>query len=324
MSFSGEVKDELSHQMSSARHCKIAEIAAIISLCGRILISVEDHYTIQIHTETIAVARKYFTLLKGTFQIAAEVSVRQNSYLKKNKTYTITVQDHESALWILKATKLMNSQGEIQEDLSIQSNLVVQQICCKRAFIRGAFLAAGSLSAPEHIYHFEIVCVSLSKAEQLRAIIKTFEIEAKIILRKRYYVLYVKEGSQIVDILNVMEAHQALMELENVRILKEMRNSVNRKVNCETANISKTVSAAVKQMEDIRYIKDMAGFSGLTNGLEEIAQLRLEHPDATLKELGSMIDPPVGKSGVNHRLRKLSEIAQQIREQRGDTKDIAK
>lgn len=319
MSFSGDVKDELSHQISSARHCQIAEIAAIISLCGKILISVEDAYQIQIHTETIAVARKYFLLLKSTFQIVAEVSVRQNSYLKKNKTYTVTVREHENALWVLKATKLMNPQGEIQEDLSIQSNLVVQQTCCKRAFIRGAFLAAGSLSAPEKFYHFEIVCASLKKAEQLRAIMKTFQIEAKIILRKRYYVLYIKEGSQIVEILNVMEAHQALMELENVRILKEMRNSVNRKVNCETANIHKTVSAAVKQIEDITYIKNMVGFSGLTGGLEEIAQLRLEHPEATLKELGSMITPPVGKSGVNHRLRKLGEIAQQIREQRGDS-----
>ena len=253
---------------------------------------------------------------------AAEVSVLQNSYLKKNKTYTVTVRDHKSALWILKATKLMNTQGEIQEDLSIQSNLVIQQTCCKRAFIRGAFLAAGSISAPEKFYHFEIVCASLQKAEQLRAIIKTFEIEAKIVLRKKYYVLYIKEGSQIVDILNVMEAHQALMDLENIRILKEMRNSVNRKVNCETANINKTVSAAVKQTEDIRYIQAMVGLSKITDGLGEIARLRLEHPEATLKELGSMITPPVGKSGVNHRLRKLSEIAQQIREQTGEIEKV--
>lgn len=316
MSFSGEVKDELSHQMSSARHCQIAEIAAIISLCGRIQISVEDEYTIKIHTETIAVARKYFTLLKSTFQIVAEVSVRQNSYLKKNKTYTVAIREHEDSLRVLKATKLMNAQGEILEDLSIQSNLVVQQTCCKRAFIRGAFLATGSVSAPEKFYHFEIVCATLPKAEQLRAIMKTFDIDAKIILRKKYYVLYIKEGSQIVDILNVMEAHRALMELENVRILKEMRNSVNRKVNCETANINKTVSAAVKQIEDITYIRNTVGFSGLTGGLEEIAQLRLENPDATLKELGDMLNPPVGKSGVNHRLRKLGEIAQQIRDER--------
>lgn len=318
MSFSGDVKDELSRQLSSARHCQIAEIAAIISLCGRIQISVDDEYTIKIHTETIAVARKYFTLLKKTFDIAAEVSVRQNSYLKKNKTYTVAVHEHEDAIRILKATKLMNGEGEISEDLSLVSNIVIQQSCCKRGFIRGAFLAAGSLSTPEKFYHFEIVCASLGKAEQLRGIMKTFDIDAKIVLRKKYYVLYIKEGSQIVDILNVMEAHQALMQMENVRILKEMRNSVNRMVNCETANIHKTVSAAVKQIDDITYIRDKKGFGGLAEGLEQIAQLRLENPEATLKELGDMADPPVGKSGVNHRLRKLSEIAEQLREENGE------
>lgn len=316
MSFSGNVKDELSRQLSSARHCQIAEIAAIISLCGRIQISTEDEYTIKIHTETISVARKYFTLLKNTFQIIAEVSVRQNSCLRKSKTYTVAIRENEDSLRVLKATKLMNLQGEIQEDLSLVSNLVIQKTCCKRAFIRGAFLAAGSLSAPEKFYHFEIVCISLAKAEQLRAIIKTFDVDAKIVLRKKYYVLYVKEGAQIVDLLNVMEAHQSLMKLENVRILKEMRNSVNRKVNCETANINKTVSAAVKQIEDITYIKKTVGFSELTDGLAEIASLRLAHPEATLKELGGMLNPPVGKSGVNHRLRKLGEIAQEIREEK--------
>ncbi len=144
----------------------------------------------------------------------------------------------------------------------------------------------------------------------------TFDIEAKIIRRKRYFVVYIKEGSQIVDILNVMEAHVALMNLENVRILKEMRNSVNRRVNCETANINKTVSAAVKQVEDITYIRDTVGFGKLAEGLEEIALKRLEHPEATLKELGLMLNPPVGKSGVNHRLRKLGSIAEAIREEK--------
>ncbi len=156
----------------------------------------------------------------------------------------------------------------------------------------------------------------MAKAEQLRAIMATFDIEAKIIRRKRYFVVYIKEGSQIVDILNVMEAHVALMNLENVRILKEMRNSVNRRVNCETANINKTVSAAVKQVEDITYIRDTVGFGKLAEGLEEIALKRLEHPEATLKELGLMLNPPVGKSGVNHRLRKLGSIAEAIREEK--------
>ena len=125
--------------------------------------------------------------------------------------------------------------------------------------------------------------------------------------------VYIKEGSGIVDILNVMEAHIALMELENVRILKEVRNSVNRKVNCETANLNKTISAAVKQIEDIEYIRDNYGLSKLSESLEEMARLRLDNPDASLKELGDMLSPPVGKSGVNHRLRKICEIAEDLR-----------
>lgn len=144
-------------------------------------------------------------------------------------------------------------------------------------------------------------------------------IEARIVLRKKYFVVYIKEGSQIVDILNVMEAPVALMELENIRILKEMRGSVNRQVNCETANINKTVSAAVKQMEDIIYIRDTAGFDSLPDNLREIAELRLARPEATLKELGEALDPPVGKSGVNHRLRKLGNMAERLRQERPDT-----
>lgn len=136
--------------------------------------------------------------------------------------------------------------------------------------------------------------------------------------RKRYYVVYIKEGSQIVDILNVMEAPVSLMELENIRIVKEMRGSVNRQVNCETANINKTVSAAVKQIEDIRFIQSVAGLSGLPESLQEMARIRLERPEATLKELGEALEPPVGKSGVNHRLRKLSLVAEELRQQYPD------
>lgn len=314
MSFSSEVKDELSRQIVEARHCQIAEVVAIISLCGRILISAKDTYGIKIHTENIAVARKYFQLIKKIFQVHVEVSVRQNVYLKKGKTYTISISDHEDALRILQAAKLIQDDGEILENLSITDNLVIQQPCCKRAFIRGAFLATGSISDPEKSYHFEIVCATLEKAEQLKDIICFFHIDAKIIQRKKYFVVYIKEGAQIVEILNVMEAHVALMNLENIRILKEMRNTVNRKVNCEAANINKTVFAAVKQMEDIKFIKNTIGFEKLAKGLQEIALLRLEHPEATLKELGAMLNPPVGKSGVNHRLRKLSEIAENIRD----------
>ena len=315
MSFSSSVKDELSRQMPGARHCQIAETAAILSLCGRVKISASDHFWIEIHTENVAVARKYFTLLKKTFNIRTDVSIRSGINPGRSRTYIVAVREHEEALKVLQAVKLINSQGEIGENLSLIRNVVLQNACCRRAFIRGAFLAAGSISAPERFYHFEIVCPTEPKAEQLKNIIATFDIEAKIVPRKKYYVVYIKEGSQIVDILNVMEAPVSLMELENIRIVKEMRGSVNRQVNCETANINKTVSAAVKQIEDIRFIQSVAGLSGLPESLQEMARIRLERPEATLKELGEALEPPVGKSGVNHRLRKLSLVAEELRQQ---------
>lgn len=173
------------------------------------------------------------------------------------------------------------------------------------------------MSDPNKSYHFEIVCSSREAARQIQQVIRGFELDAKIVPRKKSFVVYLKEGSQIVDVLNVMEAHVALMELENVRILKEMRNSVNRKVNCETANINKTVSAAVKQIEDITYLRDTVGFEHVPENLVEAAIARLENPDATLKELGESMSPPVGKSGINHRLRRLSEMADKVRQEQG-------
>lgn len=314
MSFSREVKEELSRSISRARHCQLAEIGAILSMCGIIRISVYDKIEIEVRTENSAVARKFHTLIRRCFHVCPQVLIRSHSNNHKVHTYVQTIEIHEEAIRILKATKLMNHDGEIEEHLSILDNLLIQRPCCKRAFIRGCFLATGSITDPEKAYHFEIVCNNLGKAEQVRNLLNFFELEAKIVERKRYFVVYIKEGARIVDALNVMEAHISLMNLENVRILKDMRNSVNRRVNCETANINKTVSAAVKQVEDIRYIRDHMGFGNLSDGLRQMAELRLAEPEMSLKDLGERLNPPVGKSGVNHRLRKLSNIANELRE----------
>ena len=318
MSFSSQIKDELSRQISPARHCQIAEIAAILGFCGHIHMDEENCFSIRIHTENVSVARKYFTLLKKAFNIGADISIRRNAFLKKNRTYTVLIREHEPSVRVLEAAKLLDGQGEISENLSASRNTVLQNPCCRRAFIRGAFLAAGSLSDPEKFYHFEIVCSSMERASQLKEIIATFSIDAKIVVRKKYFVVYIKEGSQIVEMLAVMEARLALMDLENIRILKEMRNSVNRQVNCETANINKTVSAAVRQLNDITYIRDTVGLSYLPEALAGIAQIRLNKPEATLKELGESLSPPVGKSGVNHRLRRISAIAESLRTEKGE------
>lgn len=310
MSFSGDIKEELSRPSSAGRHCRLAETAAILSLCGKIIITENDRYCVKIQTENLPVARKYFTLLRKAFNIKAEVSVRKN---RETCSCSVVVCKDREARRLLKETCLLDEDGNIQECTSLIHNQLLKQNCCRRAFIRGAFLAAGSVSDPKKSYHFEIVASSKEKAVQLQELLFGYQIDARIVLRKRHYVVYVKEGSQIVALLGLMGAHVSLMQLENVRIVKEMRNSVNRKVNCETANLNKTVSAAVRQVEDIRYIESRRGLHELSEGLEETARLRLEHPDASLKELGDMMSPKVGKSGVNHRLRKLSLMAEQLR-----------
>ena len=290
MSFSGKIRDELSKHETAARHCNLAELSALIQMSGEIRPAYKG-CAVKFHTENLGVARKCFTLLKKTFNIKADIVIRRN-IAKGSCSYDIYAAGNEL--------------------LAIQ-NVLVQAVCCKRAYIRGAFLAAGSMSDPKKSYHFEIVCNSLDRAEYLQDLMRGFQLDGKVVKRKKNYVVYLKEGSQIVDVLNVMEAHVALMELENVRIEKEMRNSVNRKVNCETANINKTVSAAVRQTEDIRYIQDTVGFDKLPEGLKDVALTRLTYPEATLKELGELLESPIGKSGVNHRLRKLSEIAEKLR-----------
>ncbi len=310
MSFSGDIKEELSKPSSAGRHCRLAETAAILSLCGKIIITENDRYCVKIQTENLPVARKYFTLLRKAFNIKAEVSVRKN---REVYSCSVVVRRDREARRLLMETCLMDADGNVGECMSLIHNRLLGQNCCRRAFIRGAFLAAGSVSDPEKSYHFEIVCASEEKAVQLKELLSGYQIDARIVLRKRHYVVYVKEGSQIVALLGLMGAHVSLLQLENVRIVKEMRNSVNRKVNCETANLNKTVSAAVRQVEDIRYIESRRGLHELSEGLEETARLRLEHPDASLKELGDMMSPKVGKSGVNHRLRKLSLMAEQLR-----------
>ena len=308
MSFSGTVKEELSRQISTARHCRIAETAALLSLCGRFTAD----GALRMQTENSAVIRKYFTLVQKTFNIETEIAVRENRQMKKGHIYYVEIKDDALIRTVLLGTKLSREQNS-GGTLVLNNSLLTQQTCCKRAFIRGAFLASGSISDPEKGYHFEIVCPDERKAGQLQELIRSFGIDAKVVVRKKSHVVYVKEGAQIVDILAVMEANMALMNLENIRILKEMRNTVNRKVNCEMANINKTVSAAVKQIEDIKLIEEKKGFQSLNDGLAEIAELRLQYPEATLKELGMMLNPQVGKSGVNHRLRKLSAIADELR-----------
>ena len=294
MSFSSNIKEELERSISRGRHCQMAEVAAMISLLGKVKNDGNNHDFIQVSSENMAIIRKLFTLLKKAFKIKVVIEVRKQMYGKRTPIYILKIPYREDFFQNCNSPDLIHS-------------------CCKRAYIRGAFLSVGSIADPLKSYHMEFVTNSLQRAQMLVNTINSFDVDAKIIQRKTNYVVYLKEGSQIVELLNVMEAHNALMELENVRILKDVRNQVNRKVNCETANITKTVSASVKQMQDIELLRTKMGLENLPSTLEEMARIRVEYPDVALKELGELLNPPVGKSGVNHRLRKLSNMAEELR-----------
>lgn len=314
MSFSGDVKEELSKHISTARHCQLAELAAVLTYCAVVRYGSNGETELEIRTENQAVIRKCFTLLKKTFNIDTDVLEKHPKEGGKTGIYQFCLTKEQGAEQILDACKWDKTQEKFAEQMLLVSPLLIRNSCCRRAYLRGAYLSIGSMSNPQRSYHLEFVCVSDEQARQLCEILSGFDLEARIVLRKKYHVVYMKEGAAIVDLLNIMEAHVALMNLENLRILKDISNTVNRRVNCEAANIVKTVNAANRQVADIALIQEKKGISFLPENLREAARLRLEHPDATLQELAQMMNPPIGKSGMNHRLRKLSEIADGIRE----------
>lgn len=306
MTFSSIVKEELSEFSPESRHCCIAELSAYYSFDGYVKKSAMGSVKVVLITEKLSVARKCFTLLRKTFNIHTEILIRTG----RNTSYILVIRGYDDAYRFIRAIK-------INESLESRIALLTGNFCCRRSFLRGAFLSVGSITDPKKSYHLEFACQDEEKANAIKSILESFEIEsaieAKLVKRKNNTVVYIKEGSQIALVLNIMEAHRALMEMENQRIVKEMRNTVNRRVNCETANINKTVNAAMKQVEDIEYIKKNGGYASLSQNLIEAAELRLENPEATLAELGKLFNPPVGKSGVNHRLKKICEYAENMR-----------
>lgn len=311
MSFSSEVKEELEQIFPGARHCQLAEILAIFHFNGQLVPWGKSKYLVKLQMENLLIARKVFSLFKDTFGISAEIVIKKASN-GKARTYNLYIMDQNDVKSVIGALKLDISKADA---FAMMTGLR----CCARAYLRGAFLSAGSISDPQNSYHYEIVCQNLELAKEIQGLINSFEIDvplvSKIAQRKGHHVVYIKESSQIVDLLNLMGAHKSLMNMENLRALKEMRNGINRRVNCETANINKTVQAAYKQIEDILYVKEHGGYARLKDSVVELAELRLEMSDASLKELGELLQPPVGKSGVNHRLKKISELAGEMRQE---------
>lgn len=312
MSFSSKAKGELARIFEENHCCQLAELAALIRMSGTLQLSGSQRLNLNISTENPAIARKLFKLIKEVFSIHTEVMVRRNPRLKKNNNYLIIITHQMGSDRILDEVGILRKYQDSFDITYEIPNSIIENNCCKRAYLRGAFLGGGSVCDPEKTYHLEFVTNSKEHSEVLKSVMEEFELTAKIIPRKGSYVVYLKEGDQVVDLLNIVGAHTALLNLENVRIMKQMRNDINRIVNCETANLSKTVNASMRQMENIEMIKERVGLNKLPVNLREIAELRLKHQDASLKELGQMLNPPIGKSGVNHRLRKIDEFAEKI------------
>lgn len=315
MSFSAKVKGELGRYTEMSKEEALAQISAMMKVSGTIAFNGKG-LSFKITTENPTSARLVFTLLKEHFQIHSKLMVKKSNSLKKNNIYMVVIDEEMGVRELLKETGIFKEvDGGITLDYRIDEKMV-ETDNEKRAYIRGAFLGGGSVTNPEKNYHLEFVTHSEEYAHDLCELINSCGLNSKVIQRKNSFIVYIKEGEQIVDILNIMGAHSCLLELENIRIMKEMRNNVNRLVNCETANLSKTVNAAVRQVESIKLIQSKIGLKRLPQNLREIAELRLEYPDESLKELGEMLTPPVGKSGVNHRLRKIEKIAEELRSEK--------
>lgn len=313
MSFSTQTKNELARVFPESKVTKLAELAALIRMSGTIQLAGFKKLNFKISTENAAIARKHFKLLKGLFGINTEVTVQKSNNLKKNNMYVMLITYEMGANDILEQLEILRREdGSFFIENSVPQKLLKDDEA-RRAYIRGAFLGAGSISDPEKTYHIEFVVSSNEFGEQFKELINSYGLNSKIAMRKNSYVVYIKESEQISDILNIMGAHKALLSLENTKIVKQMRNDINRIVNCETANLSKTIDASIRQIENIKFIKDTVGLSALPPNLREIANLRLENENLSLKELGQMLSAPLGKSGVNHRLRKIEQVAERIR-----------
>lgn len=308
MSFASETKKELTN-LELKPCCLRAELSALIRMNGSLSFS-NKMLVLDIQTENAAIARRIYTLLKKQYQVSVELLVRKKMRLKKNNVYIVRLVDEAKS--ILEDLNILAEGFTFYH--SISENLVKKK-CCKRSYIRGAFLAGGSVNNPEtSSYHLEIFSLYKEHNDSLCELMNTFDLNSKTLERKKGFITYLKEAEKITEFLNVIGAHQALLRFEDVRIVRDMRNSVNRLVNCETANLNKTIGAALRQVENIRFIDDKIGLDALPDKLREIAKLRVEYQDVTLKELGEMVSSgTISKSGINHRLRKLDQIAEQLR-----------
>ncbi|NLJ25732.1 MAG: DNA-binding protein WhiA [Firmicutes bacterium] len=304
MGFSRATREELARIIPERSCCQLAELAGLAFVDGTMTPQGYD-----VTVGQAAAARTVYLLFKQLYQPYMEIKVRHRARFSKHSIYVIRIPQQPSLEMIctnLQSVQSRYAEGDWGRD------------CCRRAFLRGVYLGRGSLTNPRKTYHLEIVIDSFQQAAIIQGCMETFDLTCGVIKRKNHVALYLKDGEQIAKLLTLLGGHTALLRLESVRVAKGMRNQVNRLVNCETANMDKTLEAAMRQIENIRLIEEKAGLESLPKELKEIAMIRLEYPYASLKELGQSLDPPLSKSGVNHRFRKLEVFAEELRERQGD------
>lgn len=316
MSFSAEIKNEIARSDTDKKCCALAEIAGFIRVSGAIRLVGGRKLELKLSTENPAVARYVKTRLKSYFGVGTDLSIGQSTLLRKGHIYELKVSAEDNSEQILRETGILRVRegcNYFPDDISTE---LVKSKCCRRAYLRGAFLGSGTISDPEKGYHLELNCNSESLANDFRKLINGFGFKAKVTARRNNYIVYLKEGEQISDFLALLGAHNHVMEFENVRIVKDLRNKTNRIVNCENANLDKTIDSSARQLADIRTVQESKGLEILSPKLRETARLRLENPEASLIELAEMSDPPLKKSGINHRFQKIAEIARKLEQNR--------
>ena len=306
MSFSQNAKAELSRVFPPSIQGLICELCGIIYYAGDNG-QIEDGFSIAVGSA--AIARKAYTMVKKLVDLTVTIMVRNKIRLQQGRTYIVAVKrqpGYDRLLDFLPA-----SEEALAEVITAGGPSEMA------AFLRGSFLACGSITNPEKNYHLEMVCQRQGQAEMLVQAAKACNVDFRVSHRKGVPVVYVKEGEQIVHFLNMAGANNALLTLENIRVWKELRNQVNRRVNCETANMDKTVKAAMEQIRAIKLLADTIGLSKLPKSLQGVARLRLDYPYASLKELGTLLDPPISKSAVNHRMRRIEKLAKELTNTKG-------
>lgn len=312
MSFSSKVKEELIRLPLGKSCCSLSELSALTQTSGSLALRGAGRVQVTYRVESAALARRIFLLLRTRLDIVAKLHYVQNARLGGRRSCVLTLGDQDSQRLLL-ALHMMeqDEDGTLSLRRTVPRHPMTRQ-CCRRAFLRGAFLGAGSMTSPEKGYHFEWVADDDGLMKTITRLLEKSDLPAHTFQRKGRQVVYLKGAQQIADALALMGASASVLEMENIRITKQMRADANRASNCDEHNSEKMLNAAEKQIEAIKLISIQRGLFTLPPGLQEMARLRLEHTSLSLTELGQMMTPPVGKSGVNHRMRRLMEVAREI------------